>query len=85
MQTDRNSRILETSRGLVQATAFIHQMPGTKQAWNAPFYAPFKRVGPWIIKTPQFNAGVLWTMIVLLYLLLANRIPEKLGYRRAKG
>ncbi len=85
MQTDRNSRILETSRGLVQATAFIHQMPGTKQAWNAPFYAPFKRVGPWTIKTPQFNAGVLWTMIVLLYLLLANRIPEKLGYRRAKG
>ena len=85
MQTDRKGRILNTTRGLVQETAFIHQMPGTKQAWNAPFYSPYKRVGSWIVKTQQFNAAVLWTMIFLLFGLLANRIPEKMGYRRSKS
>lgn len=84
MQTDRNGRIRETSRGLAQVTGFIHQMPGRKQAWNAPFYSPFKRIGPWEIKTQYFNAGVLWGMIGVLYLLMANRIPEIIGYRRWK-
>ena len=82
MQTDRKGRISNTSRGLIQETAFIHQMPGTKQAWNAPFYAPYKRIGAWTMKTPYFNAAVLWSMIFLLYGLLANRIPERIGYRR---
>lgn len=81
MQTDRNGRIQDTPRGLIQATGFIHQMPGAKQAWNAPFYAPFKQLGNVTLKTQHFNAVVLWAMVLLLFFLLANRIPEKMGNR----
>lgn len=79
MQTDRKERIAETERGLIQGTAFIHQMPGGKQAWNAPFYSPYKQVGSMVFSTSTFNLGVLWSMILLLFLLLANRLPERLG------
>lgn len=82
MQTDRHERIAMTKRGLVQETAFIHQMPLGRQAWNAPFYAPFKQLGSWTIKTPVFNLGVLWTMSLVLYFLLANRWPERWGWGR---
>jgi hypothetical protein len=82
MQTDRHERIAMTKRGLVQETAFIHQMPLGRQAWNAPFYAPFKQLGSWTLKTPVFNLGVLWMMSLLLYFLLANRWPERWGWGR---
>ncbi|MBO74149.1 MAG: hypothetical protein CMD33_02635 [Flavobacteriales bacterium] len=80
MQTDRNERIALTERGLVQETAFIHQMPLGRQAWNAPFYAPEKQLGHWTIKTPIFNLLVLWTMSLTLYFILANRLPERWGW-----
>lgn len=80
MQTDRNGRIAETPRGLVQVTGFIHQMPGERQAWNAPFYAPFKKLGSWEMQTQRFNMMVVWAMIILLFFMIANRIPEKIGY-----
>ena len=77
MQTDRHERIALTERGLVQETAFIHQMPLGRQAWNAPFYAPVKQLGLWSIKTPTFNLLVLWAMSLTLYFMLANRWPER--------
>ncbi|MAI23687.1 MAG: hypothetical protein CL828_06490 [Crocinitomicaceae bacterium] len=80
MQTDRSERIALTERGLVQETAFIHQMPLGRQAWNAPFYAPEKQLGHWSIKTPIFNLLVLWTMSLTLYFILANRLPERWGW-----
>jgi hypothetical protein len=80
MQTDRHERIALTDRGLVQETAFIHQMPLGRQAWNAPFYAPEKQLGQWSIKTPTFNLFVLWAMSALLYFILANRWPERWGW-----
>ena len=80
MQTDRHKRIALTDRGLVQETAFIHQMPLGRQAWNAPFYAPEKQLGHWKIKTPVFNLLMLWTMSLALYFILANRWPERLGW-----
>lgn len=82
MQTDRNRRVVLTGRGLVQETAFIHQMPLGRQAWNAPFYAPFKQIGHWILRTPIFNTFVLWGMIAILYSLLSNRVPERIGWGR---
>ena len=80
MQTDRHERIALTSRGLVQETAFIHQMPLGRQAWNAPFYAPVKQLGSWQVKTPVFNILVLWMMSFVLYFILANRWPERWGW-----
>ena len=80
MQTDRHERIALTSRGLVQETAFIHQMPLGRQAWNAPFYAPVKQLGRWQVKTPVFNILVLWMMSFVLYFVLANRWPERWGW-----
>ena len=80
MQTDRHERISLTERGLVQETAFIHQMPLGRQAWNAPFYAPMKQLGQWSIKTPMFNLLVLWAMSFVLYFILANRWPERWGW-----
>ena len=80
MQTDRHERIALTSRGLVQETAFIHQMPLGRQAWNAPFYAPVKQLGSWQVKTPVFNILVLWMMSFVLYFVLANRWPERWGW-----
>ena len=80
MQTDRHERIALTERGLVQETAFIHQMPLGRQAWNAPFYAPEKQLGQWSIKTPVFNLFVLWAMSLALYFMLANRWPERWGW-----
>jgi hypothetical protein len=80
MQTDRHERIALTDRGLVQETAFIHQMPLGRQAWNAPFYAPEKQLGQWSIKTPTFNLLVLWAMSAFLYFILANRWPERWGW-----
>ena len=80
MQTDRHERISLTDRGLVQETAFIHQMPLGRQAWNAPFYAPEKQLGQWSIKTPAFNLCVLWVMSAVLYFILANRWPERWGW-----
>ena len=82
MQTDRNRRVILTKRGLVQETAFIHQMPLGRQAWNAPFYAPFKQIGNWIVSTPIFNTLMLWLMIACFYLLLANKVPERIGWGR---
>lgn len=82
MQTDRNERIALSKRGLVQETAFIHQMPLGRQAWDAPLYAPVKQLGNRTFATPWFNLGVLWTMSALLYLLLANRLPERMGWGR---
>ena len=80
MQTDRSQRISLSGRGLVQETAFIHQMPLGKQAWNAPFYAPYKQLGNQSYPTPWFNLGVLWAMSAVLYFLLANRLPERWGW-----
>ncbi len=80
MQTDRHERIALTERGLVQETAFIHQMPLGRQAWNAPYYAPEKQLGQWSIKTPIFNLLVLWAMSLALYFMLANRWPERWGW-----
>jgi hypothetical protein len=80
MQTDRHERIAMTDRGLVQETAFIHQMPLGRQAWNAPFYVPEKQLGDWKIKTPVFNLLVLWAMSLFLYFILANRWPERWGW-----
>jgi hypothetical protein len=80
MQTDRSQRISLSGRGLVQETAFIHQMPLGKQAWNAPFYAPYKQLGNQSYPTSWFNLGVLWAMSAVLYFLLANRLPERWGW-----
>ena len=80
MQTDRHERIALTDRGLVQETAFIHQMPLGRQAWNAPFYVPEKQLGQWSIKTPIFNLLVLWAMSLALYFILANHWPERWGW-----
>jgi hypothetical protein len=55
-------------------------MPGERQAWNAPFYAPFKKLGSWEMQTQRFNMMVVWAMIILLFFMIANRIPEKIGY-----
>lgn len=82
MQTDRTRRVSLTSRGLVQETSFIHQLPLGRQAWDAPFYAPMKSIGPWTISTSVFNRLVLWAMVLLMYLALVNRIPERLGWGR---
>jgi len=80
MQTDRSQRISLSARGLVQETAFIHQLPQGKQAWNAPFYAPYKQLGNRSYPTPWFNLAVLWAMSAALYFLLANRWPERWGW-----
>ena len=82
MQTDRNQRIAVSSRGLVQETAFIHQMPLGIQAWNAPYYVPEKQLGPYPFKTPAFNLLMLWTMTLALYFILANRLPERWSWGR---
>ena len=82
MQTDRNKRVVVSSRGLVQETAFIHQMPLGRQAWNAPFYAPEKQIGSFTFKTPMFNILTLWGMSLVLYFILANRLPERWGWGR---
>lgn len=71
-----------TSRGLVQETSFIHQLPLGRQAWNAPFYAPMKSIGSLSIATSLFNRFVLWVMILLMYVALVNRLPERLGWGR---
>ena len=82
MQTDRTRRVSMTSRGLVQETSFIHQLPLGRQAWNAPFYAPMKSIGSLSIATSLFNRFVLWVMILLMYVALVNRMPERLGWGR---
>jgi hypothetical protein len=82
MQTDRTRRVSMTSRGLVQETSFIHQLPLGRQAWNAPFYAPMKSIGPWTFSTSVFNRMMLWTMVLLMYVALVNRVPERLGWGR---
>jgi ABC transport system ATP-binding/permease protein len=82
MQTDRTRRVSMTSRGLVQETSFIHQLPLGRQAWNAPFYAPMKSIGSLSIATSLFNRLVLWVMILLMYVALVNRLPERLGWGR---
>ena len=82
MQTDRNQRIAVSSRGLVQETAFIHQMPLGIQAWNAPYYVPEKQLGPYSFKTPAFNLLMLWAMTLALYFILANRLPERWSWGR---
>lgn len=79
MQTDQMKRIEETDRGLVQANAFIHQLPRGKQAWNAPFYAPYKQIGPWVFPTAFVNLMTLWLMSFILFIALANRLPERWG------
>ncbi|MFZ8836798.1 MAG: ATP-binding cassette domain-containing protein [Flavobacteriales bacterium] len=80
MQTDRKKRIELSDRGLVQASSFIHQMPQGLQAWNAPYYAPFKQLGPVKMRTSTFNLIVLWAMSAFLYFLIANRWPERWGW-----
>jgi ABC-type multidrug transport system ATPase subunit len=82
MQTDRTRRVSMTSRGLVQETSFIHQLPLGRQAWNAPFYAPMKSIGPWTFSTSVFNRMMLWAMVLLMYVALVNRVPERLGWGR---
>jgi hypothetical protein len=82
MQTDRTRRVSMTSRGLVQETSFIHQLPLGRQAWNAPFYAPMKTIGPWTFSTSVFNRMMLWAMVLLMYVALVNRVPERLGWGR---
>ncbi len=80
MQTDRTRRVSMTRRGLIQETSFIHQLPLGQQAWNAPFYVPFKKIGPWTLSTPHFNRLILWSMILVMYLALVNRLPERVGW-----
>lgn len=84
MQTDRTRRISMTSRGLIQETSFIHQLPLGRQAWNAPFYAPMKTIGPWTISTSVFNRMMLWAMVLLMYVALVNRVLERLGWGRRR-
>ncbi|MBV42866.1 MAG: hypothetical protein CL834_07520 [Crocinitomicaceae bacterium] len=84
MQTDRTRRVSMTSRGLVQETSFIHQLPLGRQAWNAPFYAPMKTIGPWTISTSVFNRMMLWAMVLLMYVALVNRVLERLGWGRRR-
>jgi ABC-type multidrug transport system ATPase subunit len=83
MQTDRTRRVSLTDRGLVQETSFIHQLPMGRQAWDAPFYAPIKQFASVEMSTTVFNRLVLWTMVLLMYMALANRIPERLGWGRS--
>ncbi len=47
---------------------------------RAHFYAPFKKVGPYIIDTMWFNVMVIWLMTLILYLTLITEFFRKLFY-----
>ncbi len=54
---------------LVKRMCPVYKMPDNKYG-RAHFYAPYKKLGEWLIPTFWFNIGVIWLAILLMYISL---------------
>lgn len=58
-----------TDNKIIQKKQPIYKNP-TGRWGRAHLYAPYKRMGDWLIPTPVFNILVIWTAIMILYVAL---------------
>lgn len=75
-QTDRSVRIVQTESGLSQLGHFLRQPADGRSGWAAPYYAPFKQIGGFVLSTPAYNLLVLWAMAFMWGALLWSKALE---------
>ena len=77
-QDDRASRAIIVDGRILQKSNPIHRYDLEESGFQATMYAPFKRLGFWILPTWHFNVLVLIAMSFMVWgILLMN--PAQLG------
>lgn len=74
-RSQSSEHIIRMDYQLIRKAEPIFQIP-RQQNGRAPFYAPFKRLGNYIIDTRYFNVAIIWLFTFLLYLFLYYRIID---------
>ncbi|MFP4557020.1 MAG: ATP-binding cassette domain-containing protein [Bacteroidales bacterium] len=76
--------LIQWDNAYIQKSDPIYQLPSSAYG-RAQFYAPYKRVGTFLVETYWFNAAILILMIFLCYLALANNLVPNIIKRFADG
>lgn len=75
LANDRREKTLETETKIIRKYQPAFMKPYSRTG-RAHFYAPVKLLGARAIDTYWFNAGVVWVLSLLLYLVLYFRAPH---------
>jgi hypothetical protein len=75
LANDRREKAFETETKIIRKYQPAFMKPYSRTG-RAHFYAPVKLLGPYEFDTYWFNAGVVWIISFLLYMVLYFRIPQ---------
>lgn len=76
-QRNRVEKIQVYGNSLLRRFEPVYEIPQSPVG-RAHFYAPYKRIGPWLIDTMWFNVGILWLWVIILSFTLYYQIPGRL-------